>query len=87
VVILLLGMLIFTLPAIPIFWISETIGLFFLTELIGLPMNAQTTLKAVFLIDAVVGVMFAYYLPKIFKYLRLRFWGVWPSAGRYEPPD
>lgn len=87
VVLLLLGMLIFTLPAIPIFWISETIGLFFLTELIGLPMKAQTTLKAVFLIDAVVGVMFAYYLPKIFKHLRLRFWGVWPSAGRYEPPD
>jgi branched-chain amino acid transport system permease protein len=87
VVLLLLGMLIFTLPAIPIFWISESLGLFFLTELIGLPMNAQTTLKAVFLIDAVVGVMFAYYLPKIFKYFRLRFWGVWPSAGRYEPPD
>ncbi len=81
----LLLLLILTLPAIPIFIISEFIGLFTLEGLLGFNLSVKGLLKAKFLIYAIAGIPYAYYLPKIFKYLRLRFWGVWPSAGRYEP--
>lgn len=80
----LLIMFIFTLPAILIFLISEIVGIFLLEGLLGMELGS-TLIKAKFLIYACVGIPFAYYLPKGFKALRLRYWGVWPSAGRYEP--
>jgi branched-chain amino acid transport system permease protein len=81
----LVAMLIFTIPAIPVFIISEIIGLFLLEALLGLGLSAAGLVKAKFLIYATIGIPFAFYLPKIFKRLRLHFWGVWPSVGRYEP--
>jgi len=33
----------------------------------------------------VVGIPLAYYFPKIFKMIRLRLFGIWPSIGLYEP--
>lgn len=78
-------MLVLTLPAIPVFIVSEIFGLFILENLMGLGLNAKSLLKAKFLIYCIAGIPFAYYLPKIFKKVRLRFWGIWPSVGRYEP--
>ncbi|MFX0210061.1 MAG: branched-chain amino acid ABC transporter permease [Candidatus Hodarchaeota archaeon] len=77
-------MLLLTLPFIPVFIGSEIVGLFLFESLLGMELGAALT-KAKFLIYASVGIPFAYYLPKIFKALRLRYWGTWPSAGRYEP--
>ncbi len=76
---------IFTIPAIPVFIVSEFLGLFILEGLMGLTLNAKSLIKAKFLIYCIAGIPFAYYLPKVFKIVRLRFWGVWPSVGRYEP--
>jgi branched-chain amino acid transport system permease protein len=87
----LLAMLIFSLPAIPVFWISEIIGLPVLEEVLKFltpefeGFSESALIKAKFLIYATIGIPYAYYLPKIFKTLRLRYWGVWPSVGRYEP--
>ncbi|MHA2295196.1 MAG: branched-chain amino acid ABC transporter permease [Candidatus Hodarchaeales archaeon] len=78
-------MLILTIPAIPVFIVSEIVGLVFLQGIVGLSLSSSALLKAKFIIYAVVGIPFSYYLPKIFKKVRLRFWGVWPSVGRYEP--
>jgi branched-chain amino acid transport system permease protein len=78
-------MTILALPALPVFFVSEIIGLFVLEGLMGLSLSAKSLIKAKFLIYCIAGIPFAYYLPKIFKILRLRFWGVWPSVGRYEP--
>jgi branched-chain amino acid transport system permease protein len=85
--IILIGILIFTLPAVPVFFISNFIGITFLSDILGLSMNSNVLIKANFLICAIIGIPYAYYLPKIFKKIRLRFWGTWPSAGRYEPPE
>ncbi|PWI47261.1 hypothetical protein CEE45_12760 [Candidatus Heimdallarchaeota archaeon B3_Heim] len=76
---------ILTLPAIPVFFVSEIVGLFVLEGLMGLSLSPKALIKAKFLIYCIAGIPFAYYLPKVFKILRLRFWGVWPSVGRYEP--
>ncbi|MFW9993132.1 MAG: branched-chain amino acid ABC transporter permease [Candidatus Odinarchaeota archaeon] len=81
----LLGMFLFTLPAIPVFVVSEFFGLIALEEILGVTMSSSTLLKAKFLIYVCSGIPFAYYLPKIFRKIRLRLWGVWPSVGRYEP--
>ncbi|MHA2272460.1 MAG: branched-chain amino acid ABC transporter permease [Candidatus Hodarchaeales archaeon] len=87
----LLIMLFVSLPAIPVFWISEFIGLPLLEEILKFTtpdfagFSKSSLIKAKFLIYATVGIPWAYYLPKIFKKVRLRFWGVWPSVGRYEP--
>lgn len=87
----LLIMLFFSLPAAPIFWISEFIGLPLLEEILKFTtpdfagFSKSSLIKAKFLIYATVGIPWAYYLPKVFKKVRLRFWGVWPSVGRYEP--
>jgi branched-chain amino acid transport system permease protein len=80
----LLAMFIFSLPAILVFLISEIIGLFLFEGILGMSLG-DSLIKAKFLIFAVVGIPFAFYLPKIFKAIRLRYWGVWPSVGRYEP--
>ena len=77
--------LILTIPAIPVFIISDFIGLFVLRDLLGMGLTTSALIKTRFLIYACVGIPFAFYLPKIFKTVRLRFWGVWPSVGRYEP--
>lgn len=81
----LLGMLILSIPAIFGFFIGEIVGFFILEGLMGLDLSGTTVIRAKFLIYVIVGIPFAYYLPKIFKKLRLRYWGVWPSVGRYEP--
>jgi branched-chain amino acid transport system permease protein len=78
-------MTILTIPVIPIFIVSEFLGLFFLEGLMGLTLTAKSLIKAKFLIYCIAGIPYAYYLPKLFKIVRLRFWGVWPSVGRYEP--
>ncbi|WP_455463862.1 hypothetical protein, partial [Candidatus Hodarchaeum mangrovi] len=72
------------IPAILVFLIGEIIGLFFLQGILGMNLGSAL-IKAKFLIYTCIGIPFAFYLPKIFKALRLRYWGVWPSAGRYEP--
>jgi branched-chain amino acid transport system permease protein len=81
----LLLMLILSIPAILIFLISEVIGLTLFQEILGLTLSAEALVKAKFLIYISIGIPFAYYLPKMFKKARLKYWGVWPSAGRYEP--
>ncbi|MFX0115465.1 MAG: branched-chain amino acid ABC transporter permease [Candidatus Hodarchaeota archaeon] len=85
VVIGLLIMFLIALPAIPIFILSEIIGLFVLEGVLGMSLETSALAKAKFLIYAIAGIPYAYYLPKIFKKVRLRFWGIWPSVGRYEP--
>lgn len=80
----LLILFIFALPAILIFLISEIIGLFLFEGILGMSLGGAL-MKAKFLIYVVVGIPYAFYLPKIFKLIRLRYWGVWPSVGRYEP--
>ncbi|WP_455143009.1 branched-chain amino acid ABC transporter permease, partial [Candidatus Hodarchaeum mangrovi] len=84
VFILLLIMFIISIPAFLVFLIGEIIGLFFLQGILGMNLGSAL-IKAKFLIYTCIGIPFAFYLPKIFKALRLRYWGVWPSAGRYEP--
>ena len=73
------------LPAIPVFFISEFIGLNFFQYVLGLDIAGSTLIKAKFVIYLTVGVPYAYYFPKFFKKVRLKYWGVWPSAGQYEP--
>jgi branched-chain amino acid transport system permease protein len=81
----LLIMLLFSIPAIIVFLVSEVLGLTLFQEILGLSLSRDALIKAKFLIYVSVGIPFAYYLPKLFKKVRLRYWGVWPSAGRYEP--
>lgn len=83
--IFLLLILILTIPAIPVFIISDILGIFLLQDIFGMGLTTSALIKAKFLIYTCVGIPFAYYLPKIFKTVRLRYWGVWPSVGRYEP--
>ncbi len=78
-------MLLFSIPAIPVFLVSEIIGFFVLEDVLGMSLANEALIKAKFLIYSSIGIPYAYYLPKIFKKARLRFWGVWPSVGRYEP--
>ena len=81
----LLVMFIISIPAMLIFLISEVLGLFLLQEILGLTLASSTLVKARFIIYVTIGIPFAFYLPKIFKKVRLKYWGTWPSAGRYEP--
>ena len=81
----LLGIFIFAIPAIPVFILSEILGLFLLEGIFGLQFSTTALVKARFLVYLTVGIPYAYYLPKIFRKIRLRYWGTWPSAGRYEP--
>ena len=81
----LLLLFIITIPAIPIFILSEIFGLFLLEGILGLHLSSTALVKARFLLYLITGIPYAYYLPKIFKKTRLKFWGTWPSAGRYEP--
>ena len=81
----LLFLFVFAIPAIPIFILAEILGLFLLEGILGLQFSTTTLVKARFLLYLTTGIPYAYYLPKIFKKLRLRYWGTWPSAGRYEP--
>ncbi len=39
-----------------------------------------------FLIYLIIGVVLGYFGHNVIRFLRLRFWGVWPSIGNYEPP-
>jgi len=78
-------MFIVSIPAIPIFLVSEAIGIFVINDIMGMALSSSALVKAKFLIFSIVGIPYAYYLPKAFKKVRLRFWGVWPSVGRYEP--
>ncbi|UCE13025.1 MAG: branched-chain amino acid ABC transporter permease [Candidatus Heimdallarchaeota archaeon] len=75
---------IFSIPAMIIFLISEIIGIFLFEVIMGINLGEALN-KAKFLICVVTGIPFAFYLPKIFRTIRLRYWGVWPSVGRYEP--
>jgi branched-chain amino acid transport system permease protein len=81
----LIIMLIFSIPAIVVFLISEILGLFLFEGVFGISLSGESFIKAKFLIYVVAGIPFSFYLPKLFKIIRLRYWGVWPSAGRYEP--
>jgi branched-chain amino acid transport system permease protein len=81
----LLALLVFTLAAIPIFLISEFLGMFLLQGVFGIHIEAAVIIKAQFLIYIAVGIPYAYYLPKIFKKIRIKYWGIWPSVGQYEP--
>ena len=81
----LLVMFIISIPAMLIFLISEVLGLFLLQEILGLALASSSLVKARFIIYVTIGIPFAFYLPKIFKTVRLKYWGTWPSAGRYEP--
>ncbi len=76
-----------TLPLIPFFIIAEQIGIFVLNNFLNLNLTNHPTraIRALFLIDIVVGIPLAYYYPKIFKKIRLRIFGIWPSIGLYEP--
>ena len=78
---------ILTLPLIPFFIIAEIIGIFILNNFLSLNLvvSSVSYIKALFLIDMVVGIPLAYYYPKIFKKIRLRIFGIWPSIGLYEP--
>ncbi|MFX0014081.1 MAG: branched-chain amino acid ABC transporter permease [Promethearchaeota archaeon] len=80
----LIIMFILCIPVILVFLISEIIGLFLLEGILGMQLG-ETLIKAKFLIYITVGIPFAFYLPKIFKLIRLKYWGIWPSVGRYEP--
>ncbi|MFW9780427.1 MAG: branched-chain amino acid ABC transporter permease [Candidatus Heimdallarchaeota archaeon] len=83
----LLIIFIFGLIASGIFFLTETFALFVLQEILGLGYSwgPEDLIKAKFLIYVTIGIPFAYYLPKAFKKVRLKLWGIWPSAGRYEP--
>jgi hypothetical protein len=39
-----------------------------------------------FVLYFIIGVVLGYYLPEINKRLRLKFWGVWPNLGKFDPP-
>ena len=78
-------MFVISIPAIPVFLVSEAVGIFVINDIIGMALSSSALVKAKFLIFSSVGIPYAYYLPKIFKKVRLRFWGTWPSVGRYEP--
>ena len=78
-------MFIITLPAGLIFVVGEILGLFMLEGVMGLSLDAASLMKAKFFIYCIAGLLYAYYIPKIFKIIRLRYWGVYPSVGRYEP--
>ena len=75
------------IPLIPFFIIAEQIGLFILNNILlfGISTDPVRTVRAMFLIDLVVAIPLTYYFPKIFKKIRLRFFGIWPSIGLYEP--
>ena len=75
------------IPFIPFFIIAEQIGLFILNNILlfGISTDPVRTVRAMFLIDLVVAIPLTYYFPKIFKKIRLRFFGIWPSIGLYEP--
>jgi len=83
--IFLFVLFIITIPAGIVFLLGEILGLFLLEGIMGLSLEAATLMRAKFLIYCVTGVFYAYYLPKIFKKIRLRYWGIYPSVGRYEP--
>lgn len=38
------------------------------------------------LIYFIFGVIIGYFGPELFRAIRLRAWGVWPSVGNYDPP-
>ncbi|MHA2363306.1 MAG: branched-chain amino acid ABC transporter permease [Candidatus Hodarchaeales archaeon] len=78
-------MILIILPAIPVFFITEFIGLILLNDIIGLELADKALIKAKFVLAIVIGIPFAYYFPKLFKKVRLRYWGIWPSVGQYEP--
>jgi branched-subunit amino acid ABC-type transport system permease component len=79
---------ILTLPAIPIFIIGEEIGLFVFNNIMSLNLSpGEQLIKGKFLIYIVCGIPYALYLPKIFKKARIKFWGIWPSIGIYEPEN
>ena len=65
--------------------VSEAIGIFVINDIMGMALSSSALVKAKCLIFSSVGIPYAYYLPKVCKRVRLRFWGVWPSVGRYEP--
>ena len=83
----LLILFIVTLPLIPFFIISEQIGLYIFNNILylGLANEPTRTVRAMFLIDLSVSIPLAYYFPRIFKKLRLKIFGIWPSIGLYEP--
>lgn len=81
----LLIMFISVIPAILIFFIGEIIGLFIIEGIMGLHLSGENLISAKFFIYIIVGIPYAYYFPKLFKTIRLKYWGVWPSIGRYEP--
>ncbi len=81
----MLIMFIVAIPAFFVFLICEIFGLFILETGFGLLLSTSATVKAKFLIYVIIGIPFAFYLPKIYKKARIRYWGIWPSAGRYEP--
>ena len=83
--IVLLVMFIITLPAAIVFLVGEIVGLFVLEGIMGLSLNAAALVRAKFFIYCIAGGFYSYYIPKIFKKVRLRYWGIYPSAGRYEP--
>ena len=84
-VLLVLGILI--LPLIPFFIVAEQVGLLIFNDIfyLGLASDPVRTVRAIFLIDVSVAIPLAYYFPKIFKMVRLRLFGIWPSIGLYEP--
>jgi hypothetical protein len=83
--IVLLVMFIITLPAGFVFLVGEILGLFVLEGFMGLNLRGATLVRAKFLIYCIAGIIYSYYVPKIFKKVRLKYWGIYPSAGRYEP--
>lgn len=80
----LLLLFVISIPAIPIFILSEILGLTLLEGILGIQFSSTVIVKAKFLVYLTAGIPYAYYLPKIFKKIRLKYWGTWPSAGRYE---
>lgn len=80
---------IITLPFIPLFIIGEQIGMFILNNIfylnLSFSLDPARVVRALFLIDSLISIPIVYYLPPVFKKIRLKLFGIWPSIGIYEP--
>ncbi|MCH6573824.1 MAG: hypothetical protein IH795_01270 [Bacteroidetes bacterium] len=59
--------------------------MFILDNFTAVELVGESLIKAKLLIYVIIGIPFAYYFPKGFKKARLKYWGVWPSVGQFEP--
>jgi hypothetical protein len=79
-------------------WISQSIGLNrsietpedFLVDTFGedgiFGINVAV-LEGRLVIYFIIGLLIGFIGPELIRKIRLKFWGVWPSLGKYEPPN